>query len=182
MEKGESKRWTTLKSEYLVKRPWLTARRDMVQLPNGVINDEYYVLEYPDWVNVIAITADGQFVFVRQYRYPIASELLEIPAGIMEAGETPVQSAARELREETGYRAEQWTHLSSIWTTPGFSNEKIYLFFAEKLVWDPLSPDEDEDISLTHLTEDEARALFLRSEAQDAKTLAALGWYFASKA
>ena len=63
-----SKRWKTLKSEYLFKRPWLTARRDVVQLPNGVVNNEFYVLEYPDWVNVIAITKDGLFVFVRQYR------------------------------------------------------------------------------------------------------------------
>ena len=55
-------RWKTLKSEYLIRRPWLTARRDAVQLPTGVINDEFYVLEYPDWINVIAITKDGKMV------------------------------------------------------------------------------------------------------------------------
>ena len=59
-------RWKTLKSEYIIKRPWLTARRDVVQLPNGEINDEFYVLEYPEWINVIAITPDDHFVFVRQ--------------------------------------------------------------------------------------------------------------------
>ena len=118
MEKGESKRWTTLKSEYLVKRPWLTARRDMVQLPNGVINDEYYVLEYPDWVNVIAITADGQFVFVRQYRYGLGIDSVELCAGVAEPGETPEQSARRELQEETGYGGGKWTKLIEISQNP----------------------------------------------------------------
>ena len=171
----------TLSSKRIYEGRILNLRVDEVEVSRNGRHARREVVEHGEAVAILARDSEGCFLFVRQYRYPIASELLEIPAGIMEAGETPVQSAARELREETGYRAEQWTHLSSIWTTPGFSKEKIYLFFAEKLVWDPLSPDEDEDISLTHLTEDEARALFLRSEAQDAKTLAALGWYFASK-
>ena len=58
------KKWRTLSSEYLIRRPWLTARRDKVELPDGRVNDEFYVLEYPSWVNVIAITADGRFVMV----------------------------------------------------------------------------------------------------------------------
>ena len=114
MEKGESKRWTTLKSEYLVKRPWLTARRDMVQLPNGVINDEYYVLEYPDWVNVIAITADGQFVFVRQYRYGLGIDSVELCAGVAEPGETPEQALARECREELALEIENERIIDSV--------------------------------------------------------------------
>ena len=61
--------WKLLSSEYLFKRPWLTARKDKVQLPDGRIMDEYYVLEYPTWINVIAITTEGQMVLVRQYRH-----------------------------------------------------------------------------------------------------------------
>ena len=68
MDKTNDRQWEVLESEYLIQRPWLTARRDKVKLPNGVVNDEYYVLEYPDWVNVIAITEDGRFVMERQYR------------------------------------------------------------------------------------------------------------------
>lgn len=68
MENSDRK-WEVLHSEYLIQRPWLTARRDCVRLPNGVENDEYYVLEYPDWVNVIAITAEGKFLMERQYRH-----------------------------------------------------------------------------------------------------------------
>ena len=61
-------KWRTVESEYLIQRPWLTARRDKVELPDGRVHPEYYVLEYPDWVNVIAIIEDGQFVMVKQYR------------------------------------------------------------------------------------------------------------------
>ena len=71
----EEKKWTILESEYLIKRPWLTARRDVAQLPDGRINHEYYVLEYPDWVNIIAITEDGDFVLERQYRHALGNTL-----------------------------------------------------------------------------------------------------------
>ena len=69
MTDDKDKQWTVLESEYLIRRPWLTARRDRVRLPNGVENNEYYVLEYPDWVNVIALTEDGKFIMERQYRH-----------------------------------------------------------------------------------------------------------------
>ena len=84
-----TRRWEILSTEYLIRRPWLTARRDKVQLPDGRINPEYYVVEYPDWVNVIAITRDGQFVMERQYRHAVAMTCYELPCGVMEKGETP---------------------------------------------------------------------------------------------
>ena len=80
----EDKKWTILKSEYLFRRPWLTARRDHVRFPDGRENPEYYVLEYPDWVNVIAITNDGQFVMERQYRHALGRTSYELPCGVME--------------------------------------------------------------------------------------------------
>lgn len=95
--------WKTLKSEYIIRRPWLTARRDTVELPTGVVNDEYYVLEYPDWINVIAVTPDGRMVFVRQYRHALGQTCFEIVAGVIEKGEEPLEAARRELLEETGY-------------------------------------------------------------------------------
>ena len=101
-------RWKTLKSEYIIKRPWLTARRDVVQLPNGEINDEFYVLEYPDWINVIAITPDDHFVFVRQYRYALDLDSVELCAGVIEPNETPEEGARRELLEETGFGGGEW--------------------------------------------------------------------------
>ena len=69
----QEKKWTVLDTEYLIRRPWLTARRDVAQLPDGRINREYYVLEYPDWVNIIAITREGDFVLERQYRHGLGN-------------------------------------------------------------------------------------------------------------
>ena len=71
-------KWDVLDSEYIVRRPWLTARRDKVRLPDGRVNDEYYVLEYPDWVNIIAITDDDRFVLVRQYRHGLGRTSFEL--------------------------------------------------------------------------------------------------------
>ena len=71
-------KWKILSSEYLIKRHWLTARRDVVELPDGRINKEYYVLEYPTWINVTAITKDGDMVLVRQYRHALGQTNFEI--------------------------------------------------------------------------------------------------------
>ena len=87
------KEWKVLESEYLVRRPWLTARRDRLELPDSMIIREYYVLEYPDCVNVIAITNDGQFVMERQYRHAARKISLELSCGVMEEGETPLEAA-----------------------------------------------------------------------------------------
>ena len=76
------KEWKVLESEYLVRRPWLTARRDRLELPDGRIIPEYYVLEYPDWVNVIAITKDGQFVMERQYRHAARKIIWSFPVAL----------------------------------------------------------------------------------------------------
>lgn len=97
---GTDGKWKKLESQYLFQRPWLTVRRDKVELPDGRTNDEFYVLEYPDWVNVIAITKNGQFVMERQYRHGIGVTCYEICAGVIEQGESPLEAAKRELLEE----------------------------------------------------------------------------------
>ena len=91
----EIKKWTILESKYIIKRPWLTARCDKVQLADGRINDEYYVLEYPDWVNVIAITKDGQIIMEKQYRHGMGVMSTELPCGVAEPGEDPLAAAQR---------------------------------------------------------------------------------------
>lgn len=110
----DDRKWEIIESEYLIRRPWLTARRDRVKLPTGVEIPEYYILEYPDWVNVIAITKEGKFVLVRQYRHGIKETRYEICAGVCETGEEPLLSAQRELYEETGYGNGNWTKLMTI--------------------------------------------------------------------
>ena len=93
----KNKAWKTVSSKYLFRRPWLTVRCEDMLLPNGNHIPEYYILEYPDWVNTIAITKDGQFVFVRQYRPGIERTCYELCAGVCEKEDaSPLVSAQRE--------------------------------------------------------------------------------------
>ena len=127
-EKGK---WKILKSEYLFRRPWLTVRRDCVELPDGRQNPEFYILEYPDWVNVIAITDDGQFVMERQYRHGLGKTCFEIPAGVIEKGETPLEAAKRELIEETGYGEGEWKEIMSVSGNSSTTNNISHCFVAK---------------------------------------------------
>ena len=83
-EEGNDMAWQVLDREYLIRKQWLTARCDKVRLPTGVVVDEYYVLEYPEWVNTVAITREGDFVLVRQYRHALGVTAMEICAGVMD--------------------------------------------------------------------------------------------------
>ena len=100
---SKDKLWKIVKSDYIFKRPWLTVRQDCVELPNGHRNPEFYVQEFPDWVNVIALTEEGLFVFEKQYRHGLRMTGYELCAGVIEEGESPLEAAKRELQEETGY-------------------------------------------------------------------------------
>ena len=111
-------KWKTLKSDYLIRRPWLTASRDTVELPDGRINPEFYILEYPSWVNVTAITKDGQFVMIEQYRHGLDDVFTELPAGVVDPGEEPLEAAKRELLEEAGYGGGEWQLLTVISQNP----------------------------------------------------------------
>ncbi len=142
---GNEPEWEILSSEYLIKRPWLTARRDSVKLANGVINDEFYILEYPDWVNTIAITTEGKYIMIRQYRHGIRKTSYEICAGCCEPGETPEQAARRELEEETGYGGGEWQEIMSICTNASSMNNYTHCFVAtgvEKMHESHLEPTE----------------------------------------
>ena len=108
------KKWKLLESEYIIRRPWLTARREKVQLPDGTIHPEYYVLEYPDWVNIIAETKDGRYVLVEQYRHGLGEISIELCAGCVEPGEAPVDGARRELLEETGFGGGEWELIATL--------------------------------------------------------------------
>ena len=127
----KTRRWKILSSEYLTRRPWLTARKDRVELPDGRVNPEYYVVEYPDWVTVIAVTRDGKFVMERQYRHAVGMTCYELPCGVMEAGETPLEAARRELMEETGYGKGEWKELMQITPNPSSMSNFTHCFVAE---------------------------------------------------
>lgn len=174
--------WKTLKSEYLIRRPWLTARRDTVQLPTGAVNDEYYVLEYPDWINVIAVTRDGRMVLVRQYRHGLGLTCFEIVAGVIEPGEDPMEAARRELQEETGYTGGEWRELMALSPNASANTNKSHCYLAtgvEKTSGQHL--DETEDIDVYLFSDDEVHGMLERGEIVQATMAAPLWRYFAEK-
>ena len=157
---------------------WLTARVDKVQLPDGRINPEHYVLEYPEWVNIIAITDGGEFVMVRQYRHAMDIVLDELCAGVVEQGEAPLDAARRELLEETGYGGGQWREIMTVGQNPSICNNITHCFLAEGVErLSDQSLDAGEDIAVLLLSRDEVEAM-LRENRQLQALMAAPLWRY----
>ena len=172
-------KWKVIDREYIIQRPWLTARRDKVELPDGRIIEEYYVLEYPDWVNVIAITKDGEFVMEKQYRHGLGVNSIELPCGVMEKGESPMEAAQRELLEETGYGNGSWSRLMTIAPNPGSMSNVTHCFLAvgvEKVSGPSL--DATEDLSVHLMSEAEVKSLLEDEQIYQALMVAPLYKYF----
>lgn len=122
--------WETLQSTYPLADRWLTLRRDVAALPDGRTLALPPVIEHPDWVDVIALTADLNIVLVDQYRHPVGQVRTEFPAGTVEDAEEPIAAIQRELREETGYTSEDWHLLGSAPVYPSVQNNRIHSFLA----------------------------------------------------
>ena len=104
IKKLENRKWRVLKSTPLLNLgPWLNVRQEVVELPNGTQIPAWFVMDFPNWVNVIAITKEGDFVMIDQYRHALGETHYELVAGVVDEGETPLHAAMRELSEETGY-------------------------------------------------------------------------------
>lgn len=174
--------WKTLSTEYLHRRPWLTVRRDTVELPNGNVYPEYYVLEYPTWINVIAITDEGKFVMVRQYRHGLGITATELCAGVVEVGEDPLDGAKRELLEETGYAGGDWELSMVVSANPGSQNNLTHCYIARgvKKVADQ-DLDATEDIVVELLSEEEVYEMLVSDNLKQALMCAPLWKYFALK-
>lgn len=182
MEMNDERKWEIISSEYLIRRPWLTARRDHVRLPTGVENPEFYILEYPDWVNVIAITRKGEFVMIRQYRHGLGETRYELCAGVSEEGEDPIDSARRELLEETGYGGGEWQLWMTISANPSTTTNLTYCYLAtnvERISTQHLEA--TEDITVHLLSETEVWDLLENDEIRQALMAAPLWKYFAKK-
>lgn len=173
------KKWTLLDSEYLIRRPWMTARRDHVRLPSGVEMEEYYVLEYPDWVNIIALTAEGNMVLERQYRHARQLVGWELPAGIIEHGEDPMEAAKRELLEETGYTGGKWEHFMTICPNAGACTNVSHTYIARGVErTDSQHLEQTEDIVFCEIPEDEVFQMLQAGEFHQAMMAAPLWKYF----
>lgn len=162
----------TISKESIYKGKIIEVEKHKVSLPN---NETAYreVVKHNGAVAICALTPEQQVILVKQYRKALEQELLEIPAGKLEPGEDRKSAAMRELEEETGYKAKKLTLIGEVYGTPGFSNEKISVYFADDLVEGEVNLDEDEFVEkVLYSLEDVKKAIEART-IEDAKTFIA---------
>lgn len=150
-------------------------RLDQVRLPNGRETSRE-IIEHPGSVGILPLLPRNRVLLIRQYRHAVRQTIWEIPAGTIEAGETPEECARRELEEETGYRAESLKPFFDCYVAPGYSMELMHLFLARDLKETERRPEEDEIISVEHVTEKRAFRMIELGQIRDAKTICALSY------
>ncbi|NBO65904.1 MAG: NUDIX hydrolase [Acidobacteria bacterium] len=160
-------------SDRIFSGPIFAVDRDRLIESNGleVTRD---VIRHPGGAGALPIFADGRVALVRQYRHPARAELLEIPAGRLEAGETPELCASREVEQETGFRPGRVERLSSFYTTPGFCEEVLHIFLATDLTPTRQQLDHDELVEVQFFPLAEVLQMVHRGEIVDSKTIIAL--------
>jgi ADP-ribose pyrophosphatase len=170
--------WKTLSTKYVHKGPWATLRADKCEMPDGTIVDEYFVLEYPNWANAVALTEDNKIIMVRQYRHAADIVSLEIPGGVIEEGENPEEGMRRELLEETGYQFDEVELISTVYANPSTANNKTFCYLArggKKVQEQQL--DEHEEITVHEYTIDEVKQFLAGNKI--AQSLHCTGLFYA---
>lgn len=170
--------WKVCESTYLHKGPWATLRSDKCEMPDGRIVEQYYVLEYPDWANAVAITEEGKVLLVTQYRHAANIISLEIPGGVIDEGEEPIEGMRRELLEETGYQFDDIELVTTTYPNPATSNNQVYCYLArggKKVQGQSL--DEHEELIVTEHTIDEVKILL--AEGKIAQSLHCTALFYA---
>ncbi|MFD2925881.1 NUDIX hydrolase [Halobacillus naozhouensis] len=172
MSKFEEK---TNHTEIIYKGKIIQLQVDTVTLPDGQTSKRE-LIKHPGAVAIIALTDEGKIVFVEQYRKALEKSILEIPAGKLESGEKPEVTALRELEEETGYTTDRLNLITSFYTSPGFADELVHLYYTDQLkpLKEAASLDEDEFVEMQELTLEEAEQLASMHRIHDAKTAYAL--------
>jgi len=166
----------TLRSEMVYQGKVFGVRRDEVLEPSG-LRATREVITHPGSVVVLPVLPDGRIVMVRQYRHATRQYLWELVAGRKEPEETPKQGAARELLEETGYRAKRLKVFLDVFPTPGFLEERMYLLLAEGLTAGEAQPEEDEKIEVRAYKLKELKQMIKSGRLRDAKSLAGILYY-----
>jgi ADP-ribose pyrophosphatase len=166
-----------LSSEIVYKGPIFGVRRDQVLEPTGV-RTMREVITHPGSVVVMPVLPDGRIILIRQYRHATRQFLWELVAGRMDPGENINAAAARELIEETGYRAKKLRVFMDLFPTPGFLEERMYILIAEGLTLGQAEPEEDEKIEAKTFQRAELEKMIKNGTLRDAKTIAGLLYYF----
>ncbi|MFP4641715.1 MAG: NUDIX hydrolase [Dehalococcoidia bacterium] len=162
-----------LNSDHVYQGRRVTLRVDTIQLPSGR-ESQREIVEFGDCVAIVAVDSEGKALLVRQYRAAVGRMLLEIPAGMIDPGETPEQSAYRELREETGYSAKRMEPLGGLYASPGYSTEYLHFFLATELEESQDTPDEDEINKVVRVPLKDVPGLIDSGEISDGKSAAGL--------
>lgn len=167
--------WKLLSSTYIHKGPWATLRTDRCEMPDGRIVEDYYVLEYSNWVNAVAITEDNKVLMVKQYRHAAGIISLEIPGGVIDGDESPVEGLRRELLEETGYQFDDFELLCTVYGNPSTANNQTFTYLAKggKKVQGQ-SLDDHEELIVEEYTIPEVKQLLLENKVKQAMHCAGL--------
>src|SRR5271155_316212 len=166
-----------LSSKIIYKGEIFGIRRDEVIEPSGV-RATREMITHPGSVVVLPVLPDRRIVMIRQYRHAAKQYLWELVAGRIDEGEEPRKAAARELMEETGYRAKKFTIFLDVFPTPGFLEERMYILLAEGLTAGEAHPEEDEKITSRAYTQKELEQMIQHGKLRDAKSIAGLLYYF----
>jgi len=168
-------KWQKIASKYLVREKWATLRVDEVKLPDGIIKDDYYVLEYPNWVNAIALTEAGKIIMVRQYRHAADIISLEVPGGVIDGDEAPEFAIKRELLEETGYSFKTCKLIAELYPNPATSNNRTFTYFLTGgIKTHEQHLDEHEILNVEEYTVEEVKQLIKDNKIAQALHVAAL--------
>lgn len=166
----------TMSSNKIFDGKALKLRVDTVEM-DGQKYTKREIVERDSSVCIVAITDEDEIILVKQFRKPADKELVEIPAGMIDFEEEPIKAAIRELEEETGYKTNNCEYILEMYSTPGFCDEKIYIFFADELVEGKQNLDEFEDISFEKVKFDKALKMIERVEIIDAKSITGILLY-----
>lgn len=125
------KKWETVSQEYVINSPFIKLRKDVCITDEQDVIDDYYVCEFPNWVNIVAVTPQNEVILVREYRYSIGEYAIAIPVGKVEDGEIESAAAARELKEETGFcTKDDFVLLGSFYTNAANATNKVFTYLA----------------------------------------------------
>ena len=175
-KKGQEQTAKILGSEVIYEGPVFGLRRDEVVEPSGVRTTRE-VITHPGSVVVLPVLKNGKIVLIRQYRHATRQYMWELVAGRKEPEETPEEGAARELLEETGYRAKKCKVFLDVFPTPGFLEERMWILLAEGLTAGEAQPEDDEKIEVQAYSLKELQQMMTKGELRDAKSIAGILYY-----